>query len=368
MSRGTLPSRPGGGRSSLLRAGLAPPARARNRVLRSGAILTMAGLMVALAVVVCGQLLPPDGPGRVLYLIHDALWLPFRGRVWTAIFPDALIWLAIGGGLSALVLAEFLGIASPLRRGQVAVLKALLATFPGPILATHRILCAAGLRAGLAEQVLRDLREDALHAFTGPGATAADESFRRLCDLQRLQLAFGLQTARDLVAVADVLGLAAVRPGARDDAAAPLRRAAGTLKPDAVPFWAEIISPETFAPGLHGSLEAIVELETANLPPEALACHTVRIAAYLVTGGEGAALVWFDSWARLRAGADTARAGRLAEAEALCAFEFWAARAEAAVRREAAPPLLAEAFPGLDLSRPRGEIAAARAVLSEGAP
>jgi hypothetical protein len=332
-------------------------------------ILTPVWLVAALVRVVQGEVLSPDGPGRMLYLLHDAVWLPLYGRFWTASFPDALTWLAVAGGLSLLVLVEFLGLASPLRRAQVAVLRALLPTVPGPVLAMHRMLRAAGLRTGMAEQVLRDLRDDALHRFTGPDGPPTDDApFRRLCRLQQLLLAFGAATPRDLVAVADVLGLAALQPGARDDAAAPLRRAAAALAPETVPFWADLLAPATFRMDLPSALQATAELETATLPPDALACRTIRIATCLATGGDAAALVWFDTWARLRAGADDAHAARLAEAEALCAFEYWADRAEAAARRRPVPILLSDAFPGLQLSRPRGEVAAARAVLSGGAP
>ncbi|MBC7140132.1 MAG: hypothetical protein H5U17_15710 [Defluviimonas sp.] len=364
MSRGDAFSGLRGGRSSLLRAGFSPPSRPRNWALRYAVILTLAALMVALVLALRGEMLSPEGPGRALYLIHDELWLPLYGRVWTAIFPDAFIWLAILGGLSTLVLMEFLGIASPLRRTQVGVLSVLLRSAPGPVLAMHRLLRAVGLRAGMAEQVLRDMRDDALYRFTGPGAAQPDVAdFRRLCDMQRLQVAFGLKTPRDLVAVVDILGLASVKPGARDDAAEPLRRAAAALMPQEVPFWVDLMAPSTFPMDLSSVLQASIELETADAPPEALACQTVRIASFLATGGDETALVWFDIWARLRAGADSARAARLAEAEALCAFEYWAARAEAAVLRHA-PPLLSEAFPGLHLSRPRGEVEAARSVLS----
>lgn len=367
MSRGDVTSGLRGGRSSLLRAGLSPSLRPRNWVLRYAMILTLAALMVALILVLRGEMLSPEGPGRALYLIHDDLWLPLYGRAWTAIFPDAFIWMAILGGLLTLVLLEFLGIASPLRRAQVGVLRVLLQSFPGPVLAMHRMLRAAGLSAGMAEQVLRDLRDDALHRFTGPEATQPDVAdYRKLCDLQRLQVAFGLKTPRDLVAVADVLGLASVKPGPRDDAAEPLRRAAAALTPQEVPFWADLMAPSTFPMKLSAVLQASTELEAADMPPEALACQTVRIASSLAAGGDKTALVWFDTWARLRAGADGARAARLAEAEALCAFEYWAARAEAAVLRNA-PPLLSEAFPGLLLSRPRGEVEAAQSVLSGGA-
>lgn len=354
------------GRSSLLRAALSPAARPRNRGLRLGAILTLAGVVLGLVLVVRGQLLATDGPGRMLYLIHDAVWLPLHGRLWTALFPDALIWLVILGGVSALVLVEFLGIAAPLRRAQVAGLRAVLPAFPGPILAMHRALRAVGLRAGLAEQVLRDLRDAALHPFTAPGQAPAEAAFRRLCQLQTLQLAFGLQSPRDLGAVVDVLGLAAVEPGARDDAVAALRRAAGRLRPEAVPFWPDLMAPETFLPDLAAVLRATVALETASLPAEALACHTVRVAAFLGTGGDAAALVWFDTWARLRAGPDAARAAPLAEAEALCAFEYWAGLAETRACGTATPVFLAAAFPGLHLLRLRGERAAAEAVLSGG--
>lgn len=364
MSRGDAFSGLRGGRSSLLRAGFSPPSRPRNWALRYAVILTLAALMVALVLALRGEMLSPEGPGRALYLIHDELWLPLYGRVWTAIFPDAFIWLAVLGGLSTLVLMEFLGIASPLRRTQVGVLSVLLRSAPGPVLAMHRLLRAVGLRAGMAEQVLRDMRDDALYRFTGPGAAQPDVAdFRRLCDMQRLQVAFGLKTPRDLVAVVDILGLASVKPGARDDAAESLRRAAAALMPQEVPFWVDLMAPSTFPMDLSSVLQASIELETADAPPEALACQTVRIASFLATGGDETALVWFDIWARLRAGADSARAARLAEAEALCAFEYWAARAEAAVLRHA-PPLLSEAFPGLHLSRPRGEVEAARSVLS----
>ncbi|MCC5973847.1 MAG: hypothetical protein JJT81_07305 [Rubellimicrobium sp.] len=324
---------------------------------------------MVLVLTVRGERLSPDGPGRLLYLIHDAIWLPLYGRFWTALFPDAVIWLAIVGGLSALILIEFLGLASPLRRSQVAVLRTLLPTAPWLVLTGHRILRAVGLRADLAEQVLRDLRDDALYPFTVPaGVPTDDAAFHRLCHLQRLQLAFGVTTQRDLVAVADVLGLAALQPGARDDAAYPLRRMAATVAPESVPSWTELLSPATFPSDLPSALLATAELEAADSPPEALACRTIRIAAYLARGGDAAALVWFDKWARLRAGTDEKRSEQLSEAEALCAFEHWAACAEAATRDRPVPPILSEAFPGLHLTRPRGEVEAALVVLSDGTP
>jgi hypothetical protein len=230
----------------------------------------------------------------------------------------------------------------------------------------HRALRSLGLRSGLAEQVLRDLRDEALHAFTMPERAPGAEAFGRLCRLQTLQVAFGLQTPRDLVAVVDVLGLAAVDEAARDDAAAALRAAAARLRPDAVGFWADLMVPGTFRPDLPAVVQATVDLETAALPAEALACWTVRIAAFLATGGDAVGLVWFDTWARLRAGPDADRSARLAEAEALCAFEYWAAAAETGARARSTPAFLAEAFPGLHLLRPRGDRAAADAALSGG--
>lgn len=367
MNRDDLVSGLRGGRSSLLRAGLYPPKRPRNWLLRYAVILTLAALVLALVLVLRAEMLAPQGLGRAIYLIHDTLWLPFYGRVWTAIFPDAVIWLLIFGGLFLLALIEFLGIASPLRRAQVRVLRRMLTSFPGPVLTTHRVLRAVGLRAAIAEQVLRDLRDDALDRFTGPMAasTGADD-FRRLCDLQTLQVSFGLQTQRDLVAVADILGLASVQPGARDDAAEPLRRAALTLQPPEVRFWSDLMAPSTFRLDLSAILSATTELETADIPPEALACQAIRIAAFLATGGDKTALVWFDNWARIRAATDGDVAAKLAAAESLCAFEYWASRAETAALSKA-PPLLLGAFPGLQMSRPRGEVEAARIVLSGGA-
>jgi hypothetical protein len=99
-------------------------------------------------------------------------------------------------------------------------------------------------------------------------------------------------------------------------------------------------------------------LGTDGVSPAALACRTISIAVSAVIDRQAERLVWFDAWARLRAGKDTSISARLAQAEALCEFEFWAARAEAAVGRTATPKMLAEAFPGLGLVRPRGEVAA----------
>lgn len=354
------------GRSTLLRAGLPPTERPRNRVLRYGAVLSVIGAVTVLVLVIGGELLSTSGPGWVLYLIHDTLWLPLYGRYWTAIFPDALIWLVVVGGVLALVLVEFLGIASPVRQLQVALLRILLPAFPGPVLVMHRMLRSVGIRSGLAEQVLRDLCDAALHPFVT--RRPAPGSFERLCHLHTLQLAFGLQSPRNLVAVVDILGLAAIEPGARDDASAPLRRAAARLQPEAVAFWSDLMVPGTFRPDLPAVLKATMDLEAGALSPEALACRTVQVAVFLATGGDSAALVWFDSWARMRAGDDDALFARLAEAEALCSFEFWAALAESRAARRPEPALLTEAFPGLCLLRPRGEQAAADAVLSGGGP
>lgn len=354
------------GRSTLLRAGLPPTERPRNRVLRYGTVLSIIGAVAVLVLVIGAELLSKSGPGWVLYLIHDTLWLPLYGRFWTAIFPDALIWLVIVVGVSALVVVEFLGIASPVRRLQVALLRVLLPAFPGPFLVMHRALRPLGVRSALAEQVLRDLRDAALHPFVTRGSALG--SFERLCHLQTFQLAFRLQSSRDLVAVVDILALAVIEPGARDEALAPLRRAAARLKPEAVPFWSDLIAPETFRPDLPAVLKATMDLEAGALSPEALACRTVQIAVFLATVGDSAALVWFDSWARMRAGSDDALSARLAEAEGLCAFEYWAALAETRAARRPEPPLLAEAFPGLRLLRPRGEQAAADAALFGGEP
>lgn len=354
------------GRSTLLRAGLPPTERPRNRLLRYGAILSIMGVVAVLVLIARGELLSTSGPGWVLYLIHDALWLPLYGRYWTAIFPDALIWLVIVGGVLALVLVEFLGIASPLRLSQVALMRVLLPAFPGPVLVMHRALRSLRVRSGLAEQVLRDLRDEALHPFITGGS--APGSFERLCHLQKLQLAFGLQSPRDLVTVADILGLAAIEPEARYDASVSLRSAAAELKPEAITFWSDLMAPGTFKLDFPAVLKATMDLEAGASSPEALACRTVQVAVFLTTGGDSSALVWFDSWARIRAVDDGALSARLAEAEALCAFEHWAAMAETHASRGPVSVLLAEAFPGLHLLRPRGERAAQDAVLSGGAP
>lgn len=356
------------GRSTLLRAAVPTAPRPRRWALRYGVIFGLAVALTALVVVVRGQALPMNGPGLLIYQLHDTVWLPLQGRFWTALFPDALIWFVVVIGLLGLVLSEFLGLVAPIRLAQVRIIRVLLRLSPGALVASHHALGAIGQRMALVEQVLRDMRDDALFAFTRAlEADAEGHRFRQLCRLQLLQLRFGLERQRDVVSVIDTLGLAALDPDRRGDTAEPLKKAAQTLTPQAVPFWEAMLERPLLQTDLGDTLDAVATLGADGASPAALACKTVSIAVSTVIDGQAERLAWFDAWARLRAGQDTEISALLAQAEALCEFEFWAARAEAAAGRTATPKMLGEAFPGLGLVRSRGDIAA-EVACSGGAP
>lgn len=96
-----LPSRASA--SPLLVGPLAvPPKRPYAR--RTLVVVVTVPLVSLLIVAVDGRWLAADSlPGLVLYWLHDSLFLPLRGWLWTAIFPVGAI--ALAAALTAFVAA-----------------------------------------------------------------------------------------------------------------------------------------------------------------------------------------------------------------------------------------------------------------------
>ena len=151
---------PDAGRSTLLRAGLRTPGRKRSYLRRALVMAILLGAVGLLVLAVARVWFRPDGPAVLLYLVHDTIWLPLRGRLWVAPFPGGLVWLVPLLGLSALALVEFLGVASPLRRVQVAGIGLALRGRPAAALVLwDAALRRFGGRAGQVRSVATELRD-----------------------------------------------------------------------------------------------------------------------------------------------------------------------------------------------------------------
>lgn len=360
MSRAadTVLSSPGLGRSTLLRAGVMSPPRPRPYGLRRLVVAALLGALGALVLAVRAEAFPVSGPYLLLYWLHDAIWLPIYGRVWIAPFPGGLVWLVPLAVLAAAVLAEFLGLAAPVRWAQLRLLSR---TLRGPrwrlVLGWHRLLGFVGRCALLAEAILREDQADARDAVEQAVEQGGDRvaALARLAEVQRRILSFGLLAPREAMAVLETLALAHLSGTAAEPALVDLRAQAARVCAAVCPDWEHLldlveadISPGA-VPRLAGQIADPGRTETE------LAARSVGIALAVARDGRAEHMVWFDEWARRRAGRDADLAQRLGRAEAMIGFEFWAGLSEAAVTAPPLAPMLHGAFAGLAPVRPRGE-------------
>ena len=102
----------------------------------SAALIVGAGLIWLVET----QQLGTQGPGAVLYWLHDTYYLTAKGRIWTAWFPYVLIWLVPTLFFALLLLFEFLAGGGAIRAIHRRLIRQLVA---GP---TGRRLVQAGMR------------------------------------------------------------------------------------------------------------------------------------------------------------------------------------------------------------------------------
>lgn len=345
------------GRSTVLRAAMKPRGRSRAWTLRY--VVTFGAVFVAGCVVwgVWAEWFDKAGPGWLLYAVHDAVFLPLYGHLWTALFPDALIWSIVVVGLAGLVLTEFLGLAEPLRHLQTAGIRIMAVRAAGLLLFWSDVLNAIGLRSGQVETVVEEMRDDGLLALTRDQTPDPDgKHYRHLCHLVRLRLRLSGATERDLVAVADTLGLAMLDRENRGESADRLAGQIVRLDIPDMPDWFRSVLDRQTLPDLAECLTWSLQLARQGQDDAvSMACRAVLVACSAMSDGDPAKLAFFDAWARLRAGSVDDVTAVLAAAEALCAFEFWAAQAEDAVSHRSSASILTEAFAGFDPVRIRGE-------------
>lgn len=202
----------------------------RQRVTRRGAVFLALGGGVLLAVVITvWRLLPRDGAiGRLLYSLHDTVFLPIKGHAYTAMLPISMIWWGFGALLLALVLASWLSDRSFLRRPHATLTRWLVGMplMSGWLVAAAHWLRRRRLPCDLLLQVAAHQREAAVrHLLTTPGSSVS--ATRRAIRLTRLAIELRLlppiaPSAAVQVAVFWLEGILAARVQRQDTLLTPL--------------------------------------------------------------------------------------------------------------------------------------------------
>lgn len=349
------------GRSHLLGLGEVTPLRLRPWGRRRiGALLVLA-LLAAPGVIVATRALPVDGVGWALYALHDALFVPLWSRFWVSAGIWSLLWWLPILLLICAATVEYLGLAQPFRRLQIAALRLFLR---GPLaratLTGQQLLGWRHNREWLMVAVLEtDLAQAEAQIRQALEAGLKETPTRRLARLS-LQLAY-LRAGEPLYQLRGAEHLALIEACEGEEPAARLRaRMAQVWSPEIAQRMADLgQAPPEALPGL------LAGLRSARLTAPDLALVTLAMVRPQVLTRPDLVRAWFTEWAQLRHHA--ARAD-LAEAERMIDFEFWAARAETALiaMEQASDPgrggWLSGLLPGVARRRAMGE----RAALGQG--
>lgn len=344
------------GRSGLLGLHLPAPERVRPWWGRRITVLMLLAAAALPVVVVAREMLLQEGLGWYLYALHDRVWLPLRSLFWTRAGIWSLLWWLPVLLLIVLAVTEFLGLAQPLRRMQVAVLRWFLRSpFSQLLLSLQQRLGWRRGHEGLLVAVLESelAREEAALKTAAEAAEAGDtlaltRSVVQLAYLRAADPAAQLRCAEGLMLIGRFAGA--------DDIAA-LRAKLRRIWPEEEGLRIEALlltdsaEPEPLFALLRNASGSAADLALATL---AMARPQALSRADLVRS-------WFGEWARMRHDPQLNRSA-LADAERLIDFEFWAARAEAGLRaRETLGDRsgwLAGLLPGVAMRRPMGELAA----------
>ncbi len=318
-------------RSALRLATQRSPARKRRYGLRLLCVAAAVALLAGLVWLVNSRIFAPDSAIRPLYWLHDTVYLPLYGRLWTAMFPYAMLWLIPLLLLIALLLWEFLLPHSPLRalhRWLVRTLitlpfgRKIVALLPGGF---SRRVVDEYLTQGMGELML--LR----NAVTA----ASNAQLGLLARLVALRWHLSRKDALDELELFESTALLRMRATAPHAPLKPLMQVLATLpRPGAMTSeFALLLAEDSEAPTLAAAYGFMARL---NTPPEhladvtqtpldfaALAIHVALLSARSKNPVGG---MVFAAWARGMS--DRVRpdlAARLRQAQSLIRFEFWAA-------------------------------------------
>lgn len=345
------------GRSSVARLAGPVPARDRRWWLRRVIVLAVVVAIFLLARAVSQEMFDPHGPGRLLYLAHDRVWLPFWSLVWVRSGFLSLVWWVPVVIFSAMALMEFLGIGQPVRRLQIGIIRRLMRGRAGwYVLLLQQMLGWKHNREGL---LVATLKADFTRESAGlRRAIEAGES-RDGVRLGRLMLWLAHLRATDpaiQVRCAEALMLI-VRAGGEAAAAPVAARLGRILLPEDSAQLTDAITPD---PEAHS--ERLDDLRRGDLEPVALALTTLAMARAGSLARPRLARAWFVEWARQRHAGSSGSAALVA-AEQMIDFEFWAALAESGLAmlelEGDRQGWLGDLLPDVAMRRPLGELAAA---------
>lgn len=327
------------GRSTLLRAGLVDRPRHRPTLRRRLWLAAAGGLIVLFLLAVAARWFSRSGTGILVYWIHDHVWLPLRGQLWTAIFPAGFIWAVPICLVLALVLTEYLVLFAPLRAAQIGLLRWLSRPGRGWVLVGGaQLIAPLGLVPVQAIAVLSDLRQTEharlLEALDRGGAVDPG----RLAQLEALLVQLLPAGEVQVLAALEAIALTTVANRRSQGGLEALHARLAAMAP---PLDA-LVRRSLDLPSPLESLRLASDLEHDVTPsPSLLAARTLAVALAIRADGRSEHLAWFQAWARRRLGPQPER---LAEAEGLVAFEFWAALAERSVPERTAEGLLGDVF------------------------
>lgn len=89
--------------------------RPRRYLLRRSVVAGVVLALIWFVLAISNRLFLAGGIGWIVYLLHDALYVPLKGWVWTLWFPYVLVWLIPLAVAAALLATEYLSTAGPVR-------------------------------------------------------------------------------------------------------------------------------------------------------------------------------------------------------------------------------------------------------------
>ncbi|MEX0969940.1 MAG: hypothetical protein WD046_05775 [Paracoccaceae bacterium] len=318
-------------RSALRLATMRSPGRKRRYALRLLWVATAFGLLGGLVWLVHSRLFAPDGAIRPLYWLHDNIYLPLYGRMWTALFPYAMLWLIPLLLLIALLLWEYLLPRSPLRALHRWLVRTLITLPFGQKL-------VALLRSGFSRRVVDEYLTQGmgeLMLLRNAVTSVPNAKLGYLARLVALRWHLSAKAPRDELALFESTALLRMRSKPPYTPLKPLLSVLAKLPNSAsmAKDFALLLAEDSNAQTTAAAYRFMARLST---PPEHLADVTeapldfaalaMRVALLGAEGKSAVGGMFFTAWARGMS--DRLRptlASRLHEAQSYIHFEFWAA-------------------------------------------
>lgn len=322
------------GRSGLLRANAKPPVRARRYWLRWLVLAIILTAVAALLWAVSTNYFNPNGPLRVLYQIHDGIYLPLHAAIWTRRFPYVFLWLL---PLIAFVLVfgiEFLSKFSLLRytHRRIILIFAQSALGRSFITTSDRLLRIIGQRAEFARTIIALELEQRSEKFKtaiwqnsqGKALPRIKHDMRSFQSLVRLDHTLSSRQTTDLIRAVEYTKLARLVERQKTTTPKWLMQALGVddtdlLRDVKLPL-AEVLNVPGHVQSSKAALLLVRRIETKGATSAELAAKFLACAAGVLMHECDEFQVLLKNWNR-RGLIST----NLSAAEQLFDMEFWAA-------------------------------------------